>query len=68
MMPTIAESASSFGPKVTPEQLEKILAGILEGIEFVILGCYTGDVKKLNPRRPIASHPPKTGKPKQPKS
>ncbi len=67
-MPTIAEAARSLGPNVTPEQLGEILLEILEGIEFVVLGCHSIRVMNLNPRRSIAPHQPKTKEPKQPKS
>ena len=67
-MPTIAEAARSSGPNVTPEQLGEILIGILEGIEFVVLGCHSIRVMNLNPRRSIAHQRPKPKKPKQPKS
>jgi hypothetical protein len=52
-MPTITEAASSFGPNVTQERLGEILVEILEGIDFVVLGCHSFKTMNLNPRRSI---------------
>ena len=62
--PTIAEAARSFGPEVTPEELEKILAGMLDGIEFVLFGCFSGRLVNPNLWRPSAPHQTKPEKPK----
>jgi hypothetical protein len=63
-MPSITETARSFGPKMTPEDLEKVLAGILGGIEFVMWGCFSGLERYPNAGRPVAPHPPKPKKAK----
>jgi hypothetical protein len=58
-MPTIAEAANSFGPDVTQDQLGEILVEILEGIDFVVLGCHFIRVMNPNPRSSSAPHPHK---------
>lgn len=63
-MPTIAEAARSFGPKVTQERLGEILVEILDGIDFVVLGCHSIRMMNLNPGRSIAPPPHKPDKPK----
>jgi len=55
-MPTITEAASSFGPDVSQERLGEILGEILEGIDFVVLGCHSIRKSNLSPGRSIAPH------------
>jgi hypothetical protein len=62
-MPTVAETSRSFGPKMTPKDLERVLAGLGDN-EFVMWGCFSGLERYPNPGRPIAPHPPKPKKPK----
>jgi hypothetical protein len=47
-MPTAAEAVSSSGPNLTPDQLNQILMGILEGYEFVVLSCHSIRVQNTN--------------------
>ncbi|HSY36477.1 MAG TPA: hypothetical protein VK814_12055 [Acidobacteriaceae bacterium] len=63
-MPTIAEAASSLGPDLTQDQLGEILIGILEGIDFVVLGCHSFKTMNINPGSSIAPHQHKPEKPK----
>jgi len=62
--PSIAEAARTFGPEVTPAELEKILEGMLDGVEFVLFGCFSGRLVNPNLGRSIAPHQPKPEKPK----
>jgi hypothetical protein len=55
-MPTITEAASSFGPDITQERLGEILREILEGIDFVVLGCHSIRKMNLSPGSSSAPH------------
>jgi len=57
-MPTVAQAATAFGPKITPDQLNKILKEILEGIDTIILGCHSIEVINPTPEGDVAANPP----------
>jgi hypothetical protein len=63
-MPTISEASRSFGPHVDEVQLGEILVEILEGINFVVLGCHSFKVMNRNPGSSSAPHPHEPEKPK----
>ena len=63
-MPTIAEAAKSFGPDVTQDSLGEMLVEILEGIDFVVLGCHS--IRKMN-RNPGRSSAPDQDERERPK-
>lgn len=63
-MPTIAEAARSFGPRVNEEQLGEILREILRDIDVMVLGCHFIRVMNQNLQGSSAPHQSNPEKPK----